>query len=376
MEKSITEHIVKFSHFLRQKGLSVGPKETIEALDAAQLGVMLEENVFKYALKCIFCTSKKESELFEELFTVYWKRNLDKGKKRIMVHKERITKHQHLKASLLFLGKQNKYKAAESELDSQVTTGASRVEKMTQTDFTKIHEIDSQYLDELAQKLWRQMNMRLTRRYKLTQKTGKVDLRQTIRKNIQSGGELIDLHYKVRKKRKPGIVVLLDVSGSMDKYSLFLLKFIYALKNNFEKMEAFLFSTRITPITDLLNDKTSLKNLNLLSARADNWSSGTKIGNCFEEFNDTYGKYCLNSNCTMIILSDGLDTGEPDLIGQELSKISRKVRKLIWLNPLKGMENYEPLARGMQSALPHLDVFQSAHNLQSLLELEKYLENV
>ncbi|MDX2303306.1 MAG: VWA domain-containing protein [Microscillaceae bacterium] len=376
MEFGITEHIIRFSHYLRQKGLSVGVKESLEALEAARLGVILDANVFKYALKSIFCTSEKESRIFEELFAAYWQKKLEKGQKKILDHRERIIRHEHKKASLLFLGKQNTEKRTESELESQSITGASRVEKMTRTDFSKIEEVDSEFLEALAQKLWRQMNQRLSRRFKLAPKSGQVDLRRTIRKNIQNGGEMIDLHRKKRKKRKPSLVVLLDVSGSMDKYSLFLLRFIYALQGNFERLEAFLFSTRITPITDLLKNKTLTQNLSLLSERADFWSSGTKIGSCFEDFNRHYSNHCLNSNSIVIILSDGLDTGEPEILGYELGKIARKARKLIWLNPLKGMNNYEPLARGMQSALPHLDVFQSAHNLESLLALEKYLENV
>ena len=161
-----------------------------------------------------------------------------------------------------------------------------------------------------------------------------------------------------------------------DKYSFFLLRFIWALRSHFEQVEAFIFSTDLVRITEFLDHKDLENTLKVLTASVHNWSSGTQIGGCLKTFNDQYAKRVLSGKSTTIVLSDGLDTGEPGLLTTELNKIKRRTRRLIWLNPLKGMQGYEPTAKGMSAALPELDVFQSAHNLDSLLELEKYLSYV
>ena len=171
------------------------------------------------------------------------------------------------------------------------------------------------------------------------------------------------------------MIVLLDVSGSMDKYSFFLLRFIYALQCNFERVDSFVFSTELTCITDVMKSGRLPQSLASLGDRAEAWSSGTRIGACFQEFNRAFAKQLLSRNALVIILSDGLDTGEPAVLQKEMKRISSRAKKVIWLNPLKGMKDYQPIARGMSAALPMVDVFNSAHNLDSILELEKYLAN-
>ena len=175
---------------------------------------------------------------------------------------------------------------------------------------------------------------------------------------------------------KPRLVVLLDVSGSMDQYSLFFLKFIYALQQHFERVESFIFSTRLVHISSALRANGLEETLRLLSGQASAWSSGTRIGECFAAFNRAFAKRILARNAIVVVLSDGLDTGEPELFKQELQRIKLRTRKLIWLNPLIGMEGYQPITRGLSKALPLIDVFISAHSLESLLALERHLIDV
>jgi hypothetical protein len=170
--------------------------------------------------------------------------------------------------------------------------------------------------------------------------------------------------------------MLLDVSGSMDKYSFFLLRFVFALRQNFRQLEAFIFRTKLIRISEILTYNQLDYATEILSQQVDNWSSGTKIGGCLDEFYEKYGKRILNGSPTFVILSDGLDTGDPKLLGKTLQKIQLITKRVVWLNPLKGMKNYEPIQRGMSAALPSVDDFRSAHNLNSLLELETILSNV
>ena len=169
--------------------------------------------------------------------------------------------------------------------------------------------------------------------------------------------------------------MLLDVSGSMDKYSFYLLKFIWTLRKHFQHIEVFVFSTRLLRITDSVALDDLALTLMKVSHEATNWSSGTKIGDCLKEFNDEYAKRYLNGRTVSIVLSDGLDTGEPHILAHEVERIKLKSKKLVWLNPLKGMVGYQPIQRGIKAAMPSLDHFAAAHNFNSLLELENILSD-
>ena len=167
--------------------------------------------------------------------------------------------------------------------------------------------------------------------------------------------------------------MFLDISGSMNFYSLFLLRFAYALQAHFQRVDTFLFSTDVVEITDLIRTRRLTEALKKLSQREMGWSGGTKIGDSLRQFNQHYGRELLARDTTFIILSDGWDTGEPETLAAQLRAARRRVQRILWLNPLLGLKDYRPITRGMAAALPHVDVFAPAHNLESLLALEKYL---
>lgn len=370
--KSISEAVVGFGQLARINGLNVGIPETMEAMQAVRYGVVDHLDTLNYALKAIYCCTEEDTATFEKIFDWFW-RHEKAALKSKTTYKNRSNLRKKTAGSLVMLGQGKQEEGKEA---SKNVSGANEVERLRKTDFSKLNELDSQLLEEIAMKLWKQMSLRLKRKMKASRTRGQIDLRQTIRGNISHGGELLELKHKNRKARKQRLIVLLDVSGSMDKYSFFLLRFLVALGAHFEKIEAFIFSTNLIHITPFLRSKSLETTLTLLSAKADNWSSGTKIGACFYEFNENYAKQLLNGYSTVIVLSDGLDTGSPEVLAAELRKIKGRTRQLIWLNPLKGMKGYAPVQRGMRVALPELDVFRSAHNLDSILELEKFLHYV
>ena len=228
-------------------------------------------------------------------------------------------------------------------------------------------------LEQISMRLFRKMSLRLARRRKIKNLAERVDVRRTIRRSIPRGGDPIVLAFRGRKPRKHKLVIFLDVSGSMNSYSLFLVRFAYVLQKYFKGVNTFLFSTNVVEITDLLGTRDLPDALRGLSQRAAGWAGGTKIGDSLRDFNRQHGKRSLSRNTVFIILSDGWDTGEPDLLAGELRNTRRRVRELIWLNPLLGLEEYAPVTRGMSAALPYVDVFAAAHNLESLLALERYL---
>ena len=358
--------------FARQHRLNVGLSESQEALLAAAYGLIGERQQFAYALKSILCCSEEEGELFDRIFAKYWIQGASfvKGKTTI---KGQLPKQYQSPGTLVFMG-MGEQEGKDAE-EARNVSGANRMARLRQTDFSRVAAIDQDYLEKIALKLWKQMSLRLKKKWK-RMPNGPIHLRSTIRSNMGNGGQMIYLKRRNKKPRKNRLVILLDVSGSMDKYSFYLLRFVWALRSRFESVDAYVFSTALIRITDYLKDKELANALALMSAKVHHWSSGTQIGECLRHFNDHYAKRALSGRSMTIVLSDGLDTGEPQLLAQQLGLIKRRSKKLIWLNPLKGMEGYEPTARGMKAALPQVDLFKSAHNLDSLLELENFLAHV
>jgi uncharacterized protein len=369
---SLTESITAFVQFLRSHGLNVGIQETQDALQAADANLFANRIQFKYALKSIFCNSPEERLVFEKLFLLYWDTNpIDLAERKNKTTVQGLV-NKKANPSLVMVG----FGKTETESkEAKQVSGANETERLKKTDLTKLTELEADKLEQIARKLCKQMAIRLRRRMKDNSGKGQINLRRTIRHSISSGGEPIDLLRKLRTPKKQRLIVLLDVSGSMDKYSFFLLRFICALQENFRQLEAFVFSTSLKRITKSLHFNRLDFVLKSISDMADNWSGGTKIGECFHHFNEQYGKRMLNGSPLVLILSDGLDTGDVESMSKELQYIKQRSKKIVWLNPLKGMTGYEPTAKGMSAALPVVNEFRAAHNLNSLLELENILAN-
>ena len=356
----------------RSHDLSIGLNHSEEALIAAQGGFINDRKSFKIALRSIFCSYEEEFSIFDNCFDIYWRKNRHNYRPKTTTRKQtKILKQ--TKGSVVFVGSSNNEETKKDE--SHVVSGANKMEALRKTDFSKVADIDHYLLNELAEKLLLQLNHRLKRRLRAS-KDGKIDLRKTIRRNISQGDNFFELLNKNKKFEKYRLIILLDVSGSMDKYSFYLLKFIWTLKSNFKNVEAFVFSTKLLRITEYIEKVEIDQAMIQMNTNSDHWSSGTVIGKCLQEFNEKYSKKVLNGRSITVILSDGLDTGEPEFLSEELKKIKLRTSKVIWLNPLKGMDGYEPLAKGMKAALPDIHTFESAHNLESLMELEKYLSHV
>ncbi|MCZ6635933.1 MAG: VWA domain-containing protein, partial [bacterium] len=214
-------------------------------------------------------------------------------------------------------------------------------------------------------------------RRRMPEKSGaEVDFRRTWRKNALYGSDGVELAMRKRRIKKIKLMLLCDVSGSMDCYSRFLLRLIYALKREIKDVEVGVFSTRMTPISKLLKTKGVDESLDAVAEAVHDWAGGTDIGGCLREFNDKFAREMLRSKTVMIIVSDGWDRGDAELMRREMSRLRRRVHKLLWLNPLLGTPGYQPLCLGMKTALPFLDYFMPAHNLESLIELARTLRSV
>ena len=201
-----------------------------------------------------------------------------------------------------------------------------------------------------------------------------LDLRRTLRDNAQYGGELLKLRHRRRKEKPRKLVVICDVSGSMERYTRMLLHFIHCLYGGLNgQVEAFLFATRLTRVTKQLQHRDIDQAVGDVAKAVPDWSGGTRIGAALKEFNFTWARRMLGWGSIVLVVSDGWDRGEPELLGQEMERLQRSSRRLIWLSPLAGNENYEPLTQGLRAATPFIDDLLPVHNLAALMDLARHL---
>ncbi len=366
--------IVEFGHFLRMRGLSADPSQTITALEAVKTINATDRRCFAFALQAALCSTCEEWELFPELFQEFWGESRPRPRSASGEYRgpSKGNAPEREDGSTVFLDQPGNRPAGEDGKGKAVY-GASAQERLKKVDFSEVPRDDLASLEDLSLRLLRRMSLRRSRRLTISTLEDRVDLRRSIRRSIMHGGEPIVLAYKGRKRRKNKLVIFLDISGSMNFYSLFLVRFAYALQECFQCVHTFLFSTNVVEISDLLHTRDLREALRRLSQRAAGWSGGTRIGESLRQFNQLHGRKLLSRDSIFLILSDGWDTGEPELLAAQLRAARRRVQKIIWLNPLLGLKDYQPVTRGMAAALPYVDVFAPAHNLESLLALERYL---
>jgi uncharacterized protein with von Willebrand factor type A (vWA) domain len=368
-----TASIIEFCHFARANGLSVGVQQTLAAIEAAKTVGVADGQAFAFALRMVLSSSKEEWDLFNQLFEVFWSASQLRSGSAAGEAKEAKVSIRKPKASSRMLNTQSSNEASSPEREGKAVSGASAQHRLQRVDFSDVGHDDLVTLEQISLRLFRKMGLQLSRRLKIRNRADRVDMRRTIRRSIPHGGDPIVLALQGRKPRKHRLVIFLDISGSMNSYSLFLVRFAYALQKYFKRVNTFLFSTDVVEITDVLRTRDLPDALRGLSQRAAGWAGGTKIGDSLRDFNRQHARKLLSRNTVFIILSDGWDTGEPETLAAELRITRSRVQKLIWLNPLLGLKDYAPVTRGMSAALPYVDVFAAAHNLESLLALERYL---
>lgn len=375
-EPGVEQKIVEFCRFARASGIAAGVKETLDAVRAASaVGIADRQNV-KSALRAVICSAKADWDVFDEIFDAFWSgassgKKLERSKRGKNVREE---ESQQENAELAAVAQSS---AAMAELEEgKAVMGATVHERLKKADFSEVKHADLGELERISLRLLQQMSLRLSRRIRNLAVQGRVDVRRTIRRSIPRGGDPIDLSFRKRKLQQLKLVIVLDVSGSMNAYSIFFVRFAYALQKYFKRVDTFLFSTQLTEITSTLRARQLRDAMESLAGQAAGWSGGTKIGESLQKLTRLHGRRLFSRDTVFMVLSDGWDTGDPEVLTEELSAIKRRVRKLIWLNPLLGMADYQPITRGMSAALPYIDVFAPAHNLESLLNLETYLRRV
>lgn len=376
---------VRLGRALREQGVPVGPAEAADAVRALEAVDLADREEVRWALRAILTTRVEDFPAFDDCFARVWagaERFPEEPSARLEDVADRRPAGEEGPPARLLPGAHGAPKpllerwtpGEASRDDDEELTGlaASDAEVLMRKDFGTFAANQLDEVARLAARVARRLALRVDRRRRATTRHEQVDLRRTLRGALRTGGDMVALAWRQRRRRKPRLVLLLDVSGSMDLYSRFLLLFLYALQNGFRRVETFTFGTRLTRITDGLRGRPFTLALGRLAEDVRDWSGGTRIGESLAAFNQTWAERCVDRRTIVFVLSDGLDTGEPDLLAGELARLGRRAARLVWLNPLLGSPDYRPLTRGMAAALPHLDGFAPAHNLESLSRLERY----
>jgi uncharacterized protein with von Willebrand factor type A (vWA) domain len=249
---------------------------------------------------------------------------------------------------------------------------ASPTELLRHKSFARCTPEELEQLAPLLAQLRLAVPARRTRRLAPSRR-GVPDLRRTLRRSFRTGGEPLERRFRSRRRRRRKLVLILDVSGSMADFSRALLVFAHAAMRADRRWEAFCFGTRLTRVTGALATSRSDEALRRAADEVVDWNGGTRIGECLKQLLDEYGHRGLVRGAVVMLCSDGLEVGDPELLAEQMARLSRLAHRVIWLNPLKGDPAYEPLARGMHAALPYVDVFAPGHNLASLEELAAHL---
>ncbi len=382
----IPERLIQFTCLLRENGFCIGQSELKDAIHALNNTDLLQPHLLVSTLKPLFCNRLSELSRFDEIFNAYWfghiaNRRTNITSKRKGSLKTTIegrgqgSKKQHGGLAKYFDWAQDDNESTvENEVSETKSSGGSRVQNREKVDFGKVTDPDEiEQLASLAERWGAQLRYRLSRRRKLNQRGITPDLRKTFRQSVSTGGIPVKLSYKKKKRPPIRLVIFIDVSGSMDMYSLFFTRFTHALTGVFTKAEVFIFHTKLVQITGTLKEANPVRLMEKMSLISQGWSGGTKISEALETFNNKYARHITNSRTVAVIFSDGYDTGKQDNLLEQIKQLKKNCYRLIWLNPLLGRDTYQPYETSLHPIISELDLFAPAHNLESLSALENTL---
>jgi uncharacterized protein with von Willebrand factor type A (vWA) domain len=358
-----------FAGFLRANGYGVGGADSVRVLEtSAQTGI-LDQQILRWSLKALLCGRGDEWRRFDALFDAYF---LPPNKK-IFVESNVVAAGARESAGGMHDGSESEPAAgagngvAGDTESGAARHGASREESLASTDFRELNQAEhARDIEALMRRFARRLKHLYLRREVRFHHGRRLDLQGTIRQSVASGGTPLRLAWKERRRVRPRLLLLLDVSRSMSLYSFFYLRLARALCAELADVHCFIFHTRITGVGEALRDPDPWRSQERLHLLAAGWAGGTRIGECLQNFNRDHAARLVHSRTGVIIVSDGYDTGEPELLAQALATLRRRARRMVWLNPLLNQPGFSPESRGMQAAMPHIDLLAPGADLAGI----------
>ena len=373
------QNIMYFARALRAAGLPIGPGKVLDALQAVRAVGLENRRDFYWTLHAVFVNRHDQEELFDQAFHIFW-RNPQLLEKMLALmlpgfapqEPEKGEEMNRRLAEALQGDSKGKEEEGETELELDSAMTFSAQEALREMDFEKMSNDEVAAAKKALEKLALPLADLPTRRFAPDPRGARVDLRASMRAQLRAGG-IIQLRHKERRTRPPPLVVLCDISGSMSRYSRIFLHFMHAITNDRDRVYTFLFGTRLSNVTRYLRYKDIDIALDKVAQAVEDWSGGTRIGQCLADFNQRWSRRVLGQGAIVLLITDGLDRDAGVGISQEIERLHKSCRRLIWLNPLLRYEGFAPKSLGMRAILPHVDEFRPVHNLASLDELVKAL---
>jgi hypothetical protein len=379
----LTENIMHFARVLRKAGLPVGPGQVLDAIRAVMAVGLSNRNDFYWTLHAVFVKHRTQLDVFDQAFHIFWKNPeiLERMMQLILPDisdpnaaspdTEEISRRVAEALSSGIGDQPEPQEEEEIEFDATLTWSANEV--LGEKDFEKMSADEIRDAIAAVHRMKLPLNEVPTRRFKQSNAGTRVDMRRSMRAALRSGTDFIPLMKRKRRMRRPPLVVICDISGSMERYSRMLLHFMHTVTNDRDRVHTFLFGTRLTNVTRYLRYKDVDEALEKVSEAAEDWSGGTRIGHCLEDFNKFWSRRVLTQGAIVVLISDGLDRDEGDGLTLEMERLHMSCRRLIWLNPLLRYDGFEPKSIGIKAMLPHVDIFQTVHNLNNLNDLTRVL---
>ena len=372
-------HIIRFGRKLHDAGIDVNPANLIDlSRSLLYIDIANYEDFYAAALATLII-NREDMELFTFLFREYWQNQdipfEDEHPAGEEENGDGAGEARQLQKQFQPADGEGPGDAEEHEGDPE-QTGYSSHELLVKKDIDGMTDKELDEARKIIAELIAILANRKSRRFSPAKSGQQLDFRKIFRRSMPYGEYCLKLAYKTHRLKKNKLILFCDVSGSMERYSRFLIQLICAIGAKISNIEVAVFSTRMTSITPYLNRRDIDEVIKQMSDQVHDWAGGTNIGGCLRELNEQQAHQMLSSHTIAVILSDGWDQGDADLMRAEMEQLRRRVKKIIWLNPLLGNANYQPLCKGMQTALPFLDYFLPVHNLESLAEATKLLRTL
>lgn len=394
--------LTEFGRLLWESGISVGPREMLDLADTLAYIDPTNKEDFYNALKCCLVTKHEQEPIFDQMFGYYWfirgrqgqkgedkKGNVKREERQMRLppsERKRLAEHMNAGEQRKELRtemretERRRNRATEHDEDDDLGnpqgTAYTAIEQLRKKDFENFTWDEVQEAKKLMAEMRWHLGMRPTRRKSPARHGSYPDMRRLLRRNLKYGAELIELTMRDIKRKPRPLVIICDISGSMSLYSRLLLHFIHTISNGLMNVETFVFGTRLTRITRQLTKRDVDDAVRDVSKSVQDWSGGTRIGDALHLFNHAWSKRVLGRGAVVLIISDGWDRGDAEMLQVEMDRLQHSCHRLIWLNPLLGSPDYRPLTIGMKTALPFIDNFLPAHNLNSLIDLGKLLSSI
>jgi uncharacterized protein len=397
--------LTEFGRILWEVGIDVGPRKMLDLAETLNYVDITNKEDFYNTLKCSLLAKHEQEPVFDQMFLYYWYIRDQQGKKKAATpgaakrddkhmrlppsERKRLAEHlnspqeqrKELRPEMRESERRRRADEKTGDPDDDDTAtpqgvAYSALEALRKKDFESFTWDEVQEAKRLMAEMRWHLGMRPTRRKRPSRRGSYPDMRRIVRRNLKYGAELLELTWRETKYKPRPLVIICDISGSMSLYSRLLLHFIHTISNGLLNVEAFVFGTRLTRITRQLKKRDVDDAVRDVSKNVQDWSGGTRIGDALHFFNQKWGRRVLGRGAVVLIISDGWDRGDASVLEVQMDRLQHSCHRLIWLNPLLGSPEYRPLTIGMKTALPYIDNFLPAHNLDSLIHLGNLLGTI